>query len=394
MHTKQWFTVVLLGAVLSAAVPGAVLAAGHRTVYVDDTGTANAAKRGGCGHPNYATIQAAVDDLTASHIIVCSGMYAEQVKVSRNLTLEGRSGAVIQAPAVVNTPGAIVTFSGAQESRLRGFTITGATTTNANLTTGVAVRDGAHVTISHNTILDILDNDPVYQVGTGIDVQQGSADITDNTIKGYASGGILASSNDTFVMVDDNTIRGQGTSSAAIGINIREGAHGDVEDNTITDNKGEGGVGIVVDLTDQVSLRDNTVTNNGTGIILGDEVGASEVRSNVIRNNVHDGVMLVDNNFNTVVENESDHNGGNGIRLFTSQSDPNSFNNTIATNKVHDNAGDGIHLGPAVVNNTLKENRSFNNHGVDIVDLNGTPLKNTYQDNHCGTSNPSGLCSH
>src|SRR3954468_18906547 len=89
--------VMTLVAFTSALVPCVALAQASRTVYVDDTGMATAAGSGKCGKPNYASIQAAVNDMSVAHIIVCAGTYAEQVRVSRSLTLEGRSGAVVQS---------------------------------------------------------------------------------------------------------------------------------------------------------------------------------------------------------------------------------------------------------------------------------------------------------
>lgn len=388
----------LVGAGLFVALVGMgswsreVFAAGNRTVYVDDTGTANVSQRGKCGRPNYATIQAAVDDVSDSRIVVCEGTYTEQVTVTRSLTLEGRSGAVIQGPDVLGSSSSIVTFVGPQESRLRGLTITAATTTDENLTAGVAVVDGAQVTIARNHIHDIPDTSPVYQTGNGIYVSGGQADITDNVIERYGFEGIVLFGTNTFAMIDDNHIR-EPLGDAQIGIDIREGAKADVEDNTVLGNSSEGSAGIVVDQTDTVSLRDNTVTHNALGIVLGDETGNVEVRGNVVRNNSSHGIFLTDASFNTIVENESDHNGGAGIWLETSPSEPNAFNNTIRTNKVHDNAGDGIHLGLGVINTTAKENRVVNNGGSDIVDANGGPPANVYNDNRCGTSSPSGLCT-
>src|SRR4051812_8188379 len=96
---RRWASALLVALVIGVLVPGAALAASGRTVYVDDNGVANAAGTGKCGKPNYTTIQAAVNDTSAKHVVVCKGVYVEQVTVERSLTLEGRSGAVIQVPA-------------------------------------------------------------------------------------------------------------------------------------------------------------------------------------------------------------------------------------------------------------------------------------------------------
>src|SRR3954470_18561247 len=101
MHAIRRLAIALLVALVGGLAPAASSAQASSTVYVDDTGAANPARSGQCGRPNYATIQAAVDDLSARRIVVCPGTYAEQVAVTRSISLEGRSGAVIQAPAVL-----------------------------------------------------------------------------------------------------------------------------------------------------------------------------------------------------------------------------------------------------------------------------------------------------
>ena len=98
----------------------------RRTVYVDDNGTVSASAKGASGKPNFSRIQAAVDDVPATTIVVCKGTYSEQVAVTGSLSLVGRASARIQAPVDLVDSGAIVRFSAAQKSRLSGFMISGA----------------------------------------------------------------------------------------------------------------------------------------------------------------------------------------------------------------------------------------------------------------------------
>src|SRR5262245_57123809 len=231
---------------MGGRVPGAALAASGRTVYVDDNGVANPAGKGKCGKPNYSTIQAAVNDTSARRVVVCKGTYVEQVTVERDLTLEGRSGAVIQAPA--GEFDAIVLFRGPQTSRMKGFTITGAgsATVGAGIRTNGFVGDEiafgpTQVTISHNHISDILDTRFGPSGGIGILIFQSQADVSDNTVERYGFAGISADGDDradTFAQIDGNIIRGQGTGGAIesqIGIRLDE-TSADVEDNTISGN--------------------------------------------------------------------------------------------------------------------------------------------------------------
>jgi parallel beta-helix repeat protein len=375
MNTVRWASVLLAVLLLGVVMPGATHAASSRTVYVDDTGSANASGKGQCGKPNYTTIQAAVNDASAKRVVVCKGVYVEQVTVERSLTLEGRPGAVIQVPA--GEFDAIVLFRGPQTSRVKGFTITGvgSSTVGAGIRTNGFVGDDiaygpTQVTISHNHVADIRDTRFGRTDGIGIFIFQSQADVTDNTVERYGRAGIVADGDDradTSAQIDDNTIRGQGAggpSESQIGIHLDE-TSADVEDNTISGNQGSGengvGNGILVEFA-TVSIRDNTVRENDTGVHFGP--GGGELRSNDIHHNAHNGIEL----FSTV-------------------------NAMIAENDSSDNGDNGMFLAANTQGNTVKGNRARGNGGVDIRDDSGTPPANAYAENTCGTSSPDALCN-
>jgi parallel beta-helix repeat protein len=372
---RRWACALLAALVVSLLMPGAALAANGRTVYVDDDGTPNAAGSGKCGRPNYASIQAAVNDLSARRVVVCKGTYIEQVTVERDLTLEGRPGAVIQAPAGEHL--AIVLFRGPQTSRLKGFTITGAgsDTVAAGIRTNGFVGDEIAygptiVTISNNHVSDIRDTRNGRVDGTGIFIFQSQADVSDNTVERYGAIGISADGDDradTSAQIDGNTITGQGGGGAnetQIGLRLDETTV-DAEDNIISGNIGSGpgafGVGILIEFASG-SIRDNELTQNGTGIRFapgGDVV----LRSNEVSGSINNGIELFSSFSATVVENESSNNGGSGI-----------------------------YLAAGTQGNTVRGNKARNNGGIDIVDDTGNPPANTYKGNKCNTSTPAGLC--
>lgn len=372
---RRWAGAALLALLIGVLMPGATLAASDRTVYVDDNGAADAAGKGKCGKPNYTTIQAAVNDASANRVVVCKGTYVEQVTVERSLTLEGRSGAVIQAPA--GEFDAIVLFRGPQTSRLTGFTITGAgsATVGAGVRTNGFVSDDiaygpTQVTISDNHISDIRDTRYGPSGGIGIFIYKSQGDVSDNTVERYGFEGIVADGGDradTSAQIDGNIIRGQGVGGASesqTGMRLDE-TSADVEDNTISGNYGSGadgaGTGILVQFAN-VSIRDNTLKHNGTGVHFGPGDGG-ELRSNVIRDSAHNGIELFSTVGALIVENRSSGNGGSGI-----------------------------YLAANTQSNTVRGNTARNNDGFDIFDGSGPPPANTYTDNTCRTSSPSGLC--
>jgi parallel beta-helix repeat protein len=296
------------------------------------------------------------------------------VTVERSLTLEGRSGAVIQAPA--GEIQAIVLFRGPQTSRLEGFTISGA----GSDTVGAGVRatgfggddvpfDPTHLTVTDNHISDISDTRFGRDDGMGIFIYQSQGEVSDNTVERYGFAGIVADGADvpnTSAQIEDNTIKGRGPGSGyerQVGIRLDETV-AEVQDNKITDNYGTGaegvGTGILV-IFANVSISDNTVKRNDTGVHFGP--GAGELSDNVIRDNA-----------------------GNGIELFST------VNATIEDNTARDNGGSGIYLAANTSGNTIKDNTAKDNGGADIFDGSGPPPANSYEDNECDTSSPGGLC--
>lgn len=372
---RRWAQALLIALLMGGLVPGAALAASGRTVYVDDNGAANPAGTGRCGKPNYSTIQAAVNDTSATRAVVCKGTYVEQVTVERSLTLEGQAGAVIKAPAGEFL--AIVLFRGPQTSRMKGFTVTGvgSSTVAAGIRTNGFVSDDIDygptiVTLSNNRVTDIRDTRNGRLDGTGIFIFQSQADVSDNTVERYGFIGISADGDDradTSAQIDGNVIRGQGTGGAStsqIGIRLDETTV-DMEDNTISGNYGSGadgvGIGILVEFAGS-SIRDNIVKQNDTGVRFAPGAGV-ELRSNEIHDNAHNGIELFSTFNTTIVENESSNNGGNGI-----------------------------YLAAGTTSNTVSGNTALDNGGVDLFDESGPPPANSYTDNTCDTSIPSGLC--
>ncbi len=366
---NQWATAAAVAAAIAGGAGlGTASAASMRTVYVNDDGPTNAASKGSCAKPNYATIQAAVDDLTVKRVLVCAGTYTEFVKVERSLTLEAKPGATIRSPLVgVDEHNAIVAFNGPQRSRISGFTISGAGSgIYAGIRTQGYVPDEGeagptYVSVSKNSVTDIK---------VGIAIYKGEANVEDNTVERYRVMGIEADGGDragTFAQIDGNTVRGQGAggeSETQIGIRLDE-TDADVEDNIISGNIGGGpdalGFGIVSEYAN-ASIRDNTLTDNQIGLWLSPGL-RNIVRSNVISRSVGNGIELTGTSAALIVENGVSGSGG-----------------------------DGIHLNLGAHANTLRDNRIAGSGGTDLYDANGAPLVNAYSSNHCTTSNPAGLC--
>ena len=203
------------------------------TLTVDDDGMQ-------CVTP-FTSIQAAVDAATpGSIIVVCDGIYTEQVTIDKSLTLQAVADptqhATVQAPLVMTNPKAIILVTGplAMNVTIDGLIITGpgGGTCDA-IRSGIRVDGGATATITHNLIQDIHDtpfggcqNGVGILVGRQADGTMGTATIDDNTIKDYQKGGIVVDNTGSSAVITNNVVLGVGRTLiiAQNGIQVSRGA--------------------------------------------------------------------------------------------------------------------------------------------------------------------------
>jgi nitrous oxidase accessory protein NosD len=304
----------------------------------------------------FTTIQAGVNAASAGDtVLVDPGTYVEQVKITvNNLTLEGSNQAsIIEAPATMTSPKAIVEVSGAQHVTIENFTIEGpGSGPFDSLEYGIRVDGGGSALITNNHITHIRDSTlGNSQTGIAIDIGQqaagttGSATITHNVIDDYQKGGILVDNTGSSAVIVDNTVTGSGPTTviAQNGIQISDGANASVSGNTITGNQftpAPQAAGILLFDQGAVTVHANRSNNNDYGIF--DQGGQGEVISN----------------------NQATGNTLNGIILFMTSAAKVDFN--VTNGNGSNNPGDGgIALYEATGNN-FQDNRSGNNHGDGI----------------------------
>lgn len=404
MRFAQWALAAAFATTvaLTGLGAGSVQAGGSKTVYVDHKGVPNPLDRAAtCGKPNYKTIQAAVNDPTANRIIVCPGTYTEQVTVARSVILEGKSSPVIQSPKAIANPGMIVAFTGPQQSDIHGFVVTGANNLDTNLYAGIGVQNGATVKIFHNHITDIDAKVPGYNDGYGIYVDAGKVTIVNNSIEKYGNTGIEANAggvpNTVAADITHNTVKGHlvsAQSNGQSGIDLREEATGTIQQNTVTGNQtpfDDNGFCILVDGTVGVSVKNNKVSGNQTGIEVS-ESNQAIVSGNTATKSTGNGIELHKTFDSLVSNNTSTGNNGSGIALTGNKYDP-TTNVIVDSNNVSANDVDGIFIDKLMVTNKITTNTIKTSSHLDIEDLNGTPLQNSYMANTCTTSNPNGLCN-
>lgn len=176
-------SIISVLALLVFLLPGSVFAAG--TVYVDAS-TSSVTHDGTSAHP-FTTIQAAIDDASTTNgetIHVAAGTYAENVNVTKSVTISGDSGAKI----VVTTTTVNGIDINANDVTIQGLDIEGPANQSYmtfawgnDITRGIAVHNGVtNFTITNNTIANLRNDILVDGRNTG--------SITNNIIDNSKSG--------------------------------------------------------------------------------------------------------------------------------------------------------------------------------------------------------------
>lgn len=341
-----------------------------------------------CSGANYTRIQDAVNDAPAgATIAVCPGIYAEQLRLDKALTLRGfetnaQNQAVIrpsQLAESVNIGGtpvaAIVYVTNAVDVNLEGITIDGAANDVSGCSPflmGVLYFKASGV-IRGSTIKNIRLSDPQQagcQSGVGIFVLSGSdagdgfsnVQIVDNRLFDYQKAGIAANDAHTQVLINNNTLTGDGAiaTNAQDGIQVAFGARGSVSNNTVSDhiytpcdtyeNCTFAGKNIIVFESDDVNVTGNTVRRSQLNIrVTGDR---TSIRDNIIADAITRDAIFVVGDFNDIISNSITNASAAAIFVRGSY-------NTVAYNSINE-ARTGIEESAPSNNNVFLGNTFTN----------------------------------
>lgn len=202
------------------------------------------------------------------------------------------------------------------------------------------------------------------------------ANATGVTVEGFT----VRDGNDVDILLldaSDNVIRRNVTTAAAHdGIELVRSHRNRIEHNVAVDNPADNACGINIIAGSQDNLvRNNVLRNNEWGIqIAGATTTGNDIFHNWALDNRGNGIRNVGGASGTVID---------GNRVFRNGLEPGPL--TGATN-----AGIRIAAGTGIV---VVRNHVFDNQSVDIrSDV--PPGAATFENNHCVTSSPPGLCEH
>ncbi len=322
----------------------------NATLYVSPAGS-NSNGDTACSDAGYSTVQSAVFAAPqGGTVVVCSGTYAESVTITQTLTLEGQSGAIIDA---TGSP-----FGYGIGIAADNVTVEGMTVENAPLNPQTGAPGDGIVTAGVTNLQPVTEvpgNDAV--IVNNVVTNNGGAGIDLNSTTGSLASHNISTSNGIGVTVSDD-----------LGVSA---SNNRISDNVASNNPG--GCGIVLAEHSGAGIfgnvvSGNTANNNGLGtptapnassgsgiLIAGANVGGvynNLIQSNRTSGNGHGGV-------NVHIHAPGAQWTGNVIQ-----------DNVIGTNNVRDDAHDkkttGIYLGSAVALNITVRNNVIT-HNADGV---------------------------
>ncbi len=293
-----------------------------------------------CVGATFTRIQDAIAAAAPNSIVaVCPGIYAEQLRIEKPITIRGEqvddsNQAIIQPTQFVEsstvgdvTVAAVVFVNNATNVYINDLVVNGASNNIAACSPyllGVLYLN-ASGSIQNSIVKNIKLFDSELagcQSGVGIFVLSGdetsagfsNVKIENNSLFDYQKAGIAANDAHTTVNIRGNTVKGNGAqdTNAQDGIQVAFGAHGSIYENTVSDHIytpcidyeqcAFAGKNIIVFESDGVKVAGNKLSRSQLNVrVTGDR---NVIRDNVIFEAVtRDGIYVI-GNYNAVISNK------------------------------------------------------------------------------------------
>ena len=340
--------------------------------------------------PHFSTIQAAINaSAQGGTVLVCPGVYQEQISIFHPLTLKGvdvggSNMAVITMPAGGVGTQVYVQATGVYISDLVIDGSNNGASFCGQGPTGIYYVDGSG-TVNHVALRNQAPRGPGLQGcfdGTGIAVGSfnfaASVTIQNSTMHGWQWEGVEVFNRGTNVSIKNNFIGGNANGPGGNGIRVDFGATATISGNTVANviepvsypNFNGAGFGILVQCSQGVTVSGNNVADTQVGIVVdsafcngssGNSDGNTVTGNKVSQTHLFDGVYVC-GNYNLVQTNTIASASEAGINVDSQCNPPGvsgMFNN-VSSNTVNEACSLTLQ-NPAVLGlNTIGSNTAFN----------------------------------
>jgi len=262
-----------------------------------------------CPAAKFTSIQDAINAASpGDEIVICNGVYAEQLSITKSLDIDADSGAFLVPASIQQNATSLATgdaiaaavlVSGATNVSISGLTVDGINngiTECAPRLIGVYFQNASgnlrHAAVRNINLGTALN---ACQSGTGVFVESGGGQTSDVeiahcSIHDFQKNGITANETGTTAKIHDNVVTGVGPTNGAAqnGIQIGFSAGGEIRENTVTNNVWSPctavascltvATNILVTGSDNVRVSGNTVGISQVGIFV--DGNNAEVRNN------------------------------------------------------------------------------------------------------------------
>ncbi|WP_321423212.1 right-handed parallel beta-helix repeat-containing protein [uncultured Methanobacterium sp.] len=211
-----------------------------------------------------------------------------------------------------------------------------------------------NIIVNKNLILTALGLVTIQPLNTNLPVITVTSEGNGSTIQGFNINGSTNSYGISLTSTNNVTIKNNTITGNNVGIQLWNSTHNNITGNNATGNNWSG---ICLDTSNNNTITNNNVNNNQEGIFIANSA-QNNINNNNVSNNAYSGISDIHGNQNTITQNTIQSNVWNGILI------QNSTNDVISGNTLQKNTWSSITLDGPTASTITGNNISSSQEGI------------------------------